>query len=98
LFRTFEAKSRLVRILNECIAHEPVFGDVHVVIGRENTAPSLQNCSLITAPYRVSDAGGGAGTLGVVGPMRLEYARTMAVVSHIARLVERVLREEAARL
>ncbi|HEX5707153.1 MAG TPA: HrcA family transcriptional regulator, partial [Pyrinomonadaceae bacterium] len=96
LFRTFEAKSRLVRILNECIAHEPVFGDVHVVIGRENTAPSLQNCALITAPYRFSE--GGAGTLGVVGPMRLEYARTMAVVSHIARLVERMLREEAARL
>ncbi len=37
LFRTFEAKSRLVKILNECIAREPVFGDVHVVIGREHT-------------------------------------------------------------
>ncbi|HEX8559384.1 MAG TPA: heat-inducible transcriptional repressor HrcA [Pyrinomonadaceae bacterium] len=94
LFRTFEAKSRLVKILNECIAREPVFGDVHVVIGREHAAPQLRSCALITAPYRVGD-GFVAGAVGVVGPMRLEYARTMAAVNYIARLVERVLREEA---
>lgn len=94
LFRTFEVKSRLVKILNECIAREPVFGDVHVVIGREHTAPQLRSCALITAPYRLGD-GFVAGTVGVVGPMRLEYARTMAAVNYVARLVERVLREEA---
>jgi heat-inducible transcriptional repressor len=97
LFRTFEAKSRLVKILNECIAREPVFGDVHVVIGRENSTPSLQSCTLITAPYRFGE-GGVTGTLSVVGPMRIEYARTMAMVNYVARLVERVLREEMARI
>lgn len=97
LFRTFEAKSRLVKILGECIAREPVFGDVHVVIGREHTAPSLQSCALITTPYRLGE-GQGFGTLGVVGPMRIEYARTMAMVNYIARLVERVLREEDVRI
>ncbi len=93
LFRTFEAKSRLVKILNECIARDSIFGDVHVVIGREHTTASMQSCTLITAPYRI---GGGEiiGTLGVVGPMRIEYARTMAVVNYVARLVERMLREE----
>ena len=96
LFRTFEAKSRLVKILNECIAREAVFGDVHVVIGREHTAPSLQSCALITAPYRLGE-GTAAGTLGVVGPVRIEYARMMAMVNYIARLVERVLREEVGR-
>ncbi|HEV2863382.1 MAG TPA: heat-inducible transcriptional repressor HrcA [Pyrinomonadaceae bacterium] len=93
LFRTFEAKSRLVKILNECISREPAFGDVHVVIGREHTAPSLHACTLITAPYRTGE-GTLAGTLGVVGPMRIEYSRTIAAVNHIARLVERVLRDE----
>ena len=94
LFRTFEAKSRLVKILNECIAREPVFADVHVVIGREHSAPSLQSCALITAPYRLGE-GFIAGTVGVVGPMRIEYARTIAAVNYIARLVERMLRDEA---
>ncbi|HVF51050.1 MAG TPA: heat-inducible transcriptional repressor HrcA [Pyrinomonadaceae bacterium] len=95
LFRTFEAKSRLMKILNECIAREPVFGDVHVVIGREHTAPSMQHCALITAPYRFGAGGESVGSLGIVGPMRIEYARTMAVVNYVARLVERMLREEA---
>jgi heat-inducible transcriptional repressor len=94
LFRTFEAKSRLVKILNECIAREPVFGDVHVVIGREHSAPQMQSCALITAPYSLGEGFVG-GTVGVVGPMRLEYARTMAAVNYVARLVERVLREAA---
>src|SRR5256714_332746 len=93
LFRTFEAKSRLVKILNECIAREPVFGDVHVVIGREHNAPAPRSCAPLTAPYRLGE-GFVAGTVGVVGPMRIEYARTIAAVNYIARLVERMLREE----
>jgi heat-inducible transcriptional repressor len=96
LFRTFEEKSRLIKILNECINRDPAFpGHVHLVIGREHPAPSLQNCSLITAPYRVGD-GEGRGTIGVVGPMRIEYSRMMAMVNYMARLIERRLTEEAA--
>lgn len=96
LFRTFEEKSRLVKILNECVARDQLFpGDVHVVIGREHIAPSMQNCAVITAPYRLS-SGEAVGTLGVVGPMRIEYARMVAVVNYMARLIERMLREEAA--
>jgi len=96
LFRTFEEKSRLLKILNECVARDQIFpGDVQVVIGREHIAPSMQNCALITAPYRIGN-GAAFGTLGVVGPMRIEYARMMAVVNYMARLVERLLREEVA--
>jgi heat-inducible transcriptional repressor len=96
LFRTFEEKSRLVKILNQCIARDAsASGGVQVVIGREHVAPSMQNCALITAPYRIGD-GQAAGAIGVVGPVRIEYARMMAVVSYIARLIERKLAEETA--
>src|SRR5215216_6133361 len=45
LFRTFEEKSRLIKILNECVHDAASFpGDVHVVIGREHPASSMQNC------------------------------------------------------
>ena len=96
LFRTFEEKSRLIKILNECIAREPLAarGDVHVVIGREHPISSLRNCTLITAPYRLG-SNEQLGTLGVVGPMRLEYSRIMAMVNYMARLIERRLTEEA---
>jgi heat-inducible transcriptional repressor len=88
LFRTFEEKSRLIKILNECVSRDsPFAGDVHVVIGREHPVPSMRNCTLITAPYRVG-AGESIGTIGVVGPMRIEYSRTMAMVNYMARLIE----------
>lgn len=96
LFRTFEEKSRLVKILTECVARDQGFpSDVQVVIGREHAAPSMQNCALITAPYRIG-SGETIGTLGVVGPMRIEYGRMMAVVNYVARHIERMLREAAA--
>ena len=97
LFRTFEEKSRLIRILNECISTDiqPGAGDVHVVIGREHPASSMRNCALITAPYRVG-SNDRVGTLGVVGPMRIEYARIMAMVNYMARLIEHRLSEQLA--
>ena len=70
-------------------------GDVRVAIGRELGSPAMQACALISAPYRVG-AGDVAGTISVIGPMRLEYARLMAVVGYVAHEVERMLHEEGA--
>ncbi|PWT96213.1 MAG: heat-inducible transcription repressor HrcA [Blastocatellia bacterium] len=97
LFRTFEEKSRLIKILNECVSHDAqsYLGDVHVVIGREHPASSMRNCALITAPYRLG-SNENIGTLGVVGPMRIEYARIMAMVNYMARLIEHRFAEQAA--
>lgn len=93
LFRTFEEKSRLVKILNECVSRDQsLAGEVRVIIGREHNAPSMQNCALITAPYWIGKEV--TGTLGVVGPMRIEYARMMAVVNYMARHIEQLMREE----
>ena len=94
LFRMFEEKSRLIKILNECVHEHPYSGDVHVVIGREHPTDSMRSCALITAPYQVGQSGG-VGTLGVVGPMRIEYARIMAMVNYMARLIEHRLGEHA---
>jgi heat-inducible transcriptional repressor len=54
----------------------------------------MQSCALITAPYRIG-LGDATGALGVVGPMRIEYERMVAVVNYVARLIERMLREDA---
>jgi heat-inducible transcriptional repressor len=97
LFRTFEEKSRLIKILNECVHDAASYpGDVHVVIGREHPTTSMRACTLITAPYRVGSSDN-MGTLSVVGPMRIEYARIMAMVNYMARLIEHRLGEQTAR-
>jgi heat-inducible transcriptional repressor len=97
LLRTFEEKSRLVQILNECIARNVSAKEdnVQIIIGSENIAPSLQNCSLITAPYRIGGGSSGTiGTLSVLGPTRIEYERMISIVSYVARMLEKIMVDE----
>jgi heat-inducible transcriptional repressor len=72
LFRIFEEKTKLVKLLNECVA--PFSQSVGVRIGGETSIPGLQGCAVITSSYGYGDQV--LGSLGVVGPMRMEYART----------------------
>ncbi|HWQ34510.1 MAG TPA: heat-inducible transcriptional repressor HrcA [Blastocatellia bacterium] len=88
LFRIFEEKSRLVRILNECLADHSI-PPVRVRIGGENSLPELRGCTVITSTWNYGDQV--LGSLAVVGPMRMHYARMINVVNYVARLMERVL-------
>jgi heat-inducible transcriptional repressor len=91
LLSTIGERSRLLQILNECIARDASGkGDVQVVIGSENRTPSLQNCTLISAPYRIGDSSA-TGTLSVLGPTRIEYARMISIVSYVARVLEKMM-------
>jgi heat-inducible transcriptional repressor len=90
LFRTFEEKSRLVRILNARIVGE----GIRVLIGHENPDPELQDLSLVTATCRVEGEPGFG--LGVLGSTRMQYAHVVSLVDHVARAVSDVLRGQRA--
>jgi len=84
-------KSRLLQILNECVGQDVSSKEaVRVFIGSEIPTPSFQNCTLISAPYRIGDQGA-IGTLNVLGPTRIEYARLISVVSYLARVLEKIM-------
>lgn len=94
LLKTMEEKSRLVKILNECISRDnPTKGGVQVVIGAENLSTSMKDCTLITAPYSIGD-GAAFGTLTVLGPTRVEYARMISIVGYVAKLLEKIITTE----
>lgn len=87
LFRTFEEKHELLRVLNSCLESES--GRVQVIIGSENPSPDMADCSLIASGY---GAGGRTlGALGIIGPTRMEYARAIALVDSVARLFTHAL-------
>ena len=95
LLSTIGERSRLLQILNECVARdEKRAGAVQVIIGSENPTPTLQNCSLISAPYRIGDSSA-IGTLSVLGPTRIEYARMISIVSYVARVLEKTISRDA---
>jgi heat-inducible transcriptional repressor len=97
LFRIFEEKGRVVKILDQCLV-EPISGGVRIQIGAETRTPWLRDCSIIASPLHLGDRV--MGGIGVVGPTRMEYARVIGIVDYVAKLFERVLldsRNPAAR-
>jgi heat-inducible transcriptional repressor len=87
IFAAFEEKSKLVKILDACLAAEAVT----VIIGKEHQIREMRGFSLVTSPYRRGDRA--LGTLGVIGPTRMEYARVISLVDYTARLISRLLSE-----
>jgi heat-inducible transcriptional repressor len=62
---------------------------LQVAIGTETGMAPLAECALIVAPYRVE--GEPAGTIGVLGPARMDYPQAMAAVAVVShRLSERL--------
>jgi heat-inducible transcriptional repressor len=95
LFKMFEEKNRMVKILNECIDSERREA-VAVRIGSENRFADLRDCAVI-ASHCFYAGGASVGSLGVVGPTRIEYDRLISIVDYIAKLFERVLDTRQAR-
>ncbi|MFQ5744682.1 MAG: heat-inducible transcriptional repressor HrcA [Acidobacteriota bacterium] len=88
LFATFEERTELSQVLNECGAGRRP----RVLIGAERLPAALGNCTLVAAGY------GGAGeqpvgAMGVLGPTRMEYARAIPVVSVMARATSEMITE-----
>jgi heat-inducible transcriptional repressor len=54
---------------------------ISVVIGSENQIEGMQACSLVTSTYPAGDT---IGTIGVLGPTRMDYLRAMAAVQAVA--------------
>lgn len=55
---------------------------VQVFIGSENSAAAVKNYSVVISRYGLP--GEAEGTVGVVGPTRMQYARSLSVVEYLA--------------
>jgi heat-inducible transcriptional repressor len=88
LLAAIEEKNRLVSVLNACIeTPEPVF----VQIGIKEISHAGQNLALISAPYSGHDQI--QGSLGVLGPTRIDYERAMTAVAYVAQLFSEALQK-----
>jgi len=84
-----ETKQRLVDLLNAYIDARQE--SVRVVFDLEEQAPEMAGLVLIAAPARLG--GESRGTVGVIGPKRMQYERTMHAVGYISQMFERMLEE-----
>jgi heat-inducible transcriptional repressor len=87
LFETIEQRSKLAALLSRCIEGDSQ--EVRITIGAENSFPGIEDCTLITSPYLVDERI--QGSLGILGPTRMEYGKAISLVEYVARLFGRVL-------
>lgn len=81
LFELFERKTKLLQLLElSRQAH-----GVKIFIGGESDVASLEEFSVITAPYEME--GEIVGTVGVIGPRRMAYERIIPIVEITAKLL-----------
>jgi len=82
--KLFEKGSTLQDLLARTTINSNV-GGLQVLIGGEGEWEELRQCSIVLARYGVP--GLATGTLGVLGPMRMSYARTIPTVRFVAGLL-----------
>ncbi len=85
LFSLFERKTALLRLLDFSRQAQ----GVQIFIGGESGALTLDEFSVVTAPYEVD--GKIVGTVGVVGPTRMAYERVIPIVDVTAKLLSSAL-------
>jgi heat-inducible transcriptional repressor len=81
LFEAFDEKRAILQLLDMSLNG----AGVQIFIGRESGYQILDDCSVVTAPYRSDN--GAVGVIGVIGPTRMAYERVIPVVDLTAKLL-----------
>ncbi|MCA9602309.1 MAG: heat-inducible transcriptional repressor HrcA [Polyangiales bacterium] len=79
--RTFEEKERLLGLLDQTLRA----GGVQVLIGTEANLGDVADVSLISARYQAE--GGATGSVGIIGPARVDYGKLVPLVEFTARML-----------
>lgn len=92
-FKDVDKVKDLLRLLEETPALVKMFSGmpegIQVRIGTENSMEAMNNCSLITATYSVN--GHNLGTIGILGPTRMEYGRVISLLDYLSKDLSTVL-------
>jgi len=96
LFHALEDRASLFQILGRTSA-EGIFNilgrapaeGIQVIIGEENNFDLLKTCSLIKANYTIDNQS--TGCIAIIGPMRMDYAQAVSVLSGILQNISHVI-------
>ncbi len=87
LFETLEREQEMVRVLQDVADDD----EVRVTIGAEHPSTGDWEASIVTAPFKAGDAT--VGTIGIVGPTRMDYLSAMASVRAVAERLSELASE-----
>ncbi|MFQ5867721.1 MAG: heat-inducible transcriptional repressor HrcA [bacterium] len=88
IFRAIEEKRIILDIVRRLVRR----GGVRVLIGRENLYPEMEDFSVVSSTYKSGNSV--MGTLGIIGPKRMEYPKMVALVDFVAKVVNNILNSQ----
>ncbi|MGL5354335.1 MAG: heat-inducible transcriptional repressor HrcA [Clostridium sp.] len=68
-------------------------GDITVKIGDENFFPGAKECSVISAEYSLG--GSAIGTIGLIGPRRINYSKVIAIMGQVMKELNNSLTKQS---
>jgi heat-inducible transcriptional repressor len=86
LFKIVDERSKLLDLLDKVTGE----GGIKIVFGLE-TLEDFPYCGLISSPY--GRGGEALGAVGIIGPLRMDYARMIPVVDYTAQMLTEVLKK-----
>jgi heat-inducible transcriptional repressor len=87
-FLALQEKERLVELLNSFLSED----GLQILIGSESDFTHVHNFSIVAKSYGSHNAP--LGIVGIIGPMRMEYARMAPLVDYLGRALSRKIEEE----
>ena len=81
-----EDQDVIIHILEK--SGESGMDQVYISIGSENEDQKLKDYSLISKEYKIGNV---SGTLGIIGPKRMEYSKVVAIVDYVSKFLTEVL-------
>lgn len=87
-FLALQEKEKLIELLETCL----VADGVQILIGSESDFTQVNNFSVVARRYGTQSAP--LGMVGIIGPMRMEYARMAPLVDYLSRALSRKIEEE----
>jgi len=87
LFDAFSRKRMMIDLLDRSISAD----GVQIFIGSESGFSMLDDCSVVTAPYKMSK--NQIGVLGVIGPKRMAYDRVVPIVDLTAKMLGSIIED-----
>lgn len=91
LISAFEEKEQLVNLVKERMADMKNTG-IQVYIGDEMPIQTMKDCSVVTATYELGD--GMQGTIGVIGPKRMDYENVVESLKTLKNELDEVLKKK----
>ncbi|MCL1843006.1 MAG: heat-inducible transcriptional repressor HrcA, partial [Defluviitaleaceae bacterium] len=89
IFHALEDRDSLFAILGRQPAPDNENNRIQIVIGAENNLDLLKACSLIKANYTIDNQS--TGCIALIGPMRMDYAQAVSVLSGILQNIQHVI-------